>query len=123
MLPVQAGGAASNGSHPLLQLDPATSETTSPAFLGSVRDVQRMETLLAQDTVTGQAKHNQTENTDKPKKNQTIGIDSTNNRTSYFPIPEATEDEEPLIEFTDDVFVSLDNPEDQITNIINRPKP
>ena len=84
-----------------------------------------METLLAQDTVTGQAKHNQTENTDKPQNNQTISIDSTNNRTSYlsYQLPEATENEGHLIEFTDDVFVSLDNPEDQITQIINRPKP
>merc|ERR1712083_1155672 len=42
----QAGGAASNGSVPLLDLEPQTYKLTSPSIMGSKDLVQRLEEIL-----------------------------------------------------------------------------
>ena len=45
----QAGGLASTGDRPILDIEPTSLHQRTPVFMGSVQEVQALERALAED--------------------------------------------------------------------------
>merc|ERR1712008_161257 len=84
----QAGGAASNGSTPLLELKPKSHKETSPFFIGSQKDVERIEQLLR-----GEAS--------KLNASPSAEVQNEEEQTNYFPVDNLTSDVSTLLESVD----------------------